>query len=161
MIIYDLKCILDHSFEGWFKNIEEYELQVKDGLLTCPVCDSVHVHKIPSAKVFAASASKNPEQNKAKEASIKVEAAKNDHSFLPAEIHDNREAWLKKIGDYVEKHFDDVGASFADEAKRIHSGKTQPRNIMGTASLNEIRELHDEGIPALPLQRIVDKKKLN
>jgi hypothetical protein len=45
MIIYDLVCDFNHSFEGWFKNADDMQVQQANGLLTCPVCDSDQVSK--------------------------------------------------------------------------------------------------------------------
>ena len=161
MIIFDLKCIHDHGFEGWFKNIEEYECQVKDGMLTCPICDSGNVHKVPSAKIQASNLNHNLNHSDAKQALVRAFSANEAGSSYSSEITDTREAWLKKIGEYVEKHFDDVGTKFAEEAKRIHIGQSEVRNIKGTATSSEIMELNEEGITAISLPQIVDKKKLN
>jgi hypothetical protein len=54
---------------------------------------------------------------------------------------------------HVVANSEDVGTRFAEEARRIHYGEAQERAIRGQASLDEARELHDEGIEvvALPL----------
>jgi hypothetical protein len=33
----------------------------------------------------------------------------------------------------------------------MHYGETKPRSIYGEASVNEARDLHEEGIPVCPL----------
>ena len=38
MILYELKCAGDHSFEGWFRNSDGYEEQLAAGEIACPVC---------------------------------------------------------------------------------------------------------------------------
>ncbi len=53
---------------------------------------------------------------------------------------------LLEIRQQVETHCDYVGNRFADEARRIHYGETDPRGIYGEASEAESRELTDEGI---------------
>ena len=49
------------------------------------------------------------------------------------------------------QHTEDVGQGFADEARRIHYGETEARNIRGQASVRETVELLEEGIEVLPL----------
>ena len=46
---------------------------------------------------------------------------------------------------------DDVGTQFADEARKMHYGETQERNIRGQVSAEESLELIEEGIPVMPL----------
>jgi hypothetical protein len=44
-----------------------------------------------------------------------------------------------------------VGQNFAEEARKMHYGESEERNIRGQASLEETRELLEEGIEVLPL----------
>ena len=46
----------------------------------------------------------------------------------------------------IETHCDYVGPRFAEEARRIHYGETDPHGIYGEATDTELRELADEGI---------------
>jgi hypothetical protein len=39
MIVYDLECINGHLFEGWFEDSEELEDQIRNRLISCPVCN--------------------------------------------------------------------------------------------------------------------------
>ena len=56
----------------------------------------------------------------------------------------------KKIREYqnfIKNNFDYVGENFAYEARSIHYGNNKKKkNIFGTASSNEIKELKEEGI---------------
>jgi hypothetical protein len=54
-----------------------------------------------------------------------------------------------------------VGTAFSDVARRIQAGEETQRNIRGTATHAQVRELHDEGVPVFWLPDVVDKKKLN
>jgi hypothetical protein len=47
----------------------------------------------------------------------------------------------------VEKNCDYVGERFAEEARRIHYGETEKRNIYGEATAEQADELRDEDIP--------------
>jgi hypothetical protein len=46
---------------------------------------------------------------------------------------------------------EDVGERFAEEARRIHYGEADERNIRGQASREETEALLDEGIAVMPL----------
>jgi hypothetical protein len=52
---------------------------------------------------------------------------------------------------YVETHADYVGPAFAEEARKIHYGETPDRPIYGETSLDEARELLEEGLDVAPL----------
>ena len=53
----------------------------------------------------------------------------------------------KKIVDFVEKNFDDVGTDFAKEALKMHYGAAEQRNIRGQSTDQEEETLKEEGIP--------------
>jgi hypothetical protein len=44
-----------------------------------------------------------------------------------------------------------VGNGFAEEARKMHYGETEERNIRGQVSLEETHSLLEEGIPVMPL----------
>ena len=46
---------------------------------------------------------------------------------------------------------EDVGQRFAEEARRMHYGEVEARDIRGQASVREAVELLEEGIEVLPL----------
>lgn len=58
-------------------------------------------------------------------------------------------AGMKK---YVKENADYVGPRFPEEARKIHYGETEERHIYGEASVEEAKELIEEGvdIAALP-----------
>jgi hypothetical protein len=58
---------------------------------------------------------------------------------------------LQALREHVEENYDYVGERFADEARRIHYGEIESRNIYGEASSKDVRELKDEGVPVAPL----------
>ena len=124
MIAYDLQCSNGHTFEGWFEDEIGYKTQQKKNLISCPICDSTSVHRIPSTF------------------SIKSSNASAGVQKPLSEI----ERVGKQIIDYVEKNFDDVGADFAKEALKIHYGATEPRNIKGVSTKQEEETLKEEGV---------------
>ena len=98
-----------------------FKTQKKKGLLTCPVCSSAEISRIPSTF-----------------------AIKNSPSAEDAKT--NLEALGRQIQDYVEKNFDDVGPEFAKEALKIHYGAEKPRNIRGVSTKQEEETLRNEGV---------------
>ena len=49
MKVFNLQCQFGHSFEGWFRSAEEFNLQKDKGLLICPACEDTCISRIPSA----------------------------------------------------------------------------------------------------------------
>jgi hypothetical protein len=58
MKVYNLACHLDHHFEGWFASEADALSQQETGLLTCPVCDSKEIVRLPSAPRISKRASR-------------------------------------------------------------------------------------------------------
>ena len=47
MIVFNLSCLdCDFSFEGWFENSNDYNKQIKQGLVSCPSCNSIQIRNI-------------------------------------------------------------------------------------------------------------------
>lgn len=70
----------------------------------------------------------------------------------------------RRARDYVEKNFDYVGERFPEEARKIHYGETDERQIYGEATGKEVKDLVDEGVAIAPLPPTPQgsaKKKLN
>ena len=129
MIVFNLCCSnCDFSFEGWFENSNDYNMQIKQGLVSCPSCNSIQIKKgLVAPNVAKKSNSKTTKRNKSIASSIKK---------------------LKKI---IEKEFDYVGDKFTEEAKKIKYGETKERAIYGEASIEQTKELIEEDIDVLPL----------
>ena len=49
MVIYNLLCKKKHSFEGWFPSFEDYQKQADGNLISCPICGTTKVDKVPHA----------------------------------------------------------------------------------------------------------------
>jgi hypothetical protein len=60
---------------------------------------------------------------------------------------------LIRVHHYVKENFEDVGPRFAEEAKQIHKGESEERPIHGTATIKEVKELAEEGVPFIPLPK--------
>ena len=57
---------------------------------------------------------------------------------------------------YVTDNAENVGPRFPDEARKIHYGETEERHIYGEASLEEAKELIEEGVEVAPLPPDLD-----
>ncbi|MBM2804435.1 MAG: hypothetical protein HW419_2328 [Deltaproteobacteria bacterium] len=60
---------------------------------------------------------------------------------------------LIQVHHYVKQNFEDVGSRFAEEAKQIHKGDAAERPIHGTATVEETKELAEEGVPFVALPK--------
>ncbi len=125
MILYELRCAADHTFEGWFKDGQTYDRQAAAKAVVCPVCGDSDVAKAPMAPRLSKGA-----------------AASDEAAQRAAAI---REALLELRGK-VESSADYVGDKFTEEARRIHYGETAERSIYGEATDDDTRELIEEGI---------------
>jgi hypothetical protein len=52
---------------------------------------------------------------------------------------------------YVEDNAENVGRDFPEEARKIHYGETEARGIYGEATVQEAKELIEEGVDVAPL----------
>jgi hypothetical protein len=57
----------------------------------------------------------------------------------------------REVRSHVESNFDYVGDAFAREARDIHEGRSEKREIYGEATPAEVRKLKDDGVPVAPL----------
>jgi hypothetical protein len=129
MICYRLTCNKNHEFEGWFRDSAAYDTQAKKGLLACPNCNSKKVQKAPMA----------PSVSK-----------KGDLAEAALQAKSMRE-WVTKVRKHVEENSEYVGERFANEARAMHYGDAEERQIYGEATIDDARELVEEGIPVAPI----------
>jgi hypothetical protein len=135
MKVLDLECAQHHVFEGWFGSEDDFQGQLARGLVECPLCGDTHVAKRLSAPRInlGASAPAEPKQ----------EVMATSDPAMQAQ-------WLQMVR-HVMANTEDVGENFAEEARRIHYGESEERNIRGQASAQETEALIEEGIGVLPL----------
>ena len=144
MIRYALSCDLDHGFEAWFGSSSDYDDQAARGLVECPFCGSKTVRK----QVMA------PAVSGTKKATPLPDAMKQVQSMMMQAA--------QQVCDHVEQNFDYVGDAFAREARDIHEGRSEKREIYGEATAAEVKKLKDDGVPCAPLPSLPpDPKKAN
>ena len=134
MICYSLICSENHRFESWFASAEAYNNLKKAGHLSCSVCGSENVEKA----VMAPNVSMASKKRAAKEQPL-------TGSKSPTEKA------IKELKKHIEKNSENVGNNFAMIARQIHQGEEPERNIHGSTSFSEAKELSEEGIPVIPL----------
>jgi hypothetical protein len=153
MKVLDLQCRHGHAFEGWFASQGDYESQRERGLLTCPVCNDAEVSKKLSAPRLNLGRSPEPAVPVAEASKAQPAATAAPAPALPATpaLPQALQAAMLKMVRHVMANTEDVGQQFAEEARKIHYGEAENRNIRGQASREETEALLDEGIDILPL----------
>ena len=161
MVIYDLVCANFHTFEGWFKDNEDFKAQQAAGLICCPACDNSEVKLKPSKLAIAGKKSNQISSQQPEK--IKEADSSGDKQEQSAAMHFNSsEEQMSVLREIVEKNFEDVGDQFSDEVRKMHYGEKDHRGIRGNATNEEIEDLAEEGIDTyvLPVTDM-NKKKLN
>jgi hypothetical protein len=151
MIAFDLKCSGGHSFEGWFASATDFSAQQAGGLLACPVCDDVMVHKalsVPNVgrKGNQAVAVPLPTAEPAEPISGDVVKTPSLPPIMVEMMHKLAAAQTEML-----KQSDWVGREFAETARAIHYGEEADRLIHGETSPDEAEALAEEGIAVAPL----------
>lgn len=145
MVIYNLLCKKNHNFEGWFPSFEDFQKQADKKLISCPTCGTTKVEKMPHACAVHVKKEQPP--------AVPAKAKKTTPAPAPAPTAAEFKEMLLRVHHYVKENFEDVGPRFAEEAKQIHKGVAEERPIHGTATLNEVKELAEEGVPCMPLPK--------
>ena len=137
MIRYTLNCKNGHQFDSWFSNSDSFEKLRKKGLLECSVCSSKEIEKSLMAPKIAPSSDK------------KTETLISTQSDLEKEI--------KALKHKIKSTATDVGENFSSEARAMHYGEKEEKPIIGKATMDEAKDLAEEGIPFIPLPWSDDK----
>ena len=137
MIKYTLNCNNGHEFESWFSNSASFEKLQKDKHLECTVCQSKKIEKSLMAPRIT------PDSVEKRETLISAQTA------LEKEI--------KALKHKIKTTATDVGENFPNEARAMHYGEKEEKPIIGKTTLNEARDLAEEGIPFVPVPWSDDK----
>lgn len=141
MILYQLRCVNDHEFEAWFRSSDSFTDQVAAGDVECPFCGEVHVSKAMMAPRIAKGG-----LNKLKDLEAAPAATNDGDERRAQDLARQILRAVDKLRDHVEENFEDVGADFAKEARKIHSGESSERGIYGSASDEEAHALDEDGV---------------
>jgi hypothetical protein len=134
MIVYSLQCANEHGFDGWFKDSAAFDEQSKSGKLLCPVCNSKKVEKAIMA----------PAVSGAKKSTFNADEVRQMRQFMSG---------MRKA---ITENADYVGKDFPEEARKIHYGDAEERHIYGEATIEEAKELIEEGVEVAPLPPDLD-----
>jgi hypothetical protein len=121
MIVFDLKCAKDHVFEAWFSDTAGFEDQRDAGDVACPLCGDRDIEKSLMSP------------------SVPAKTSDRENAQTAAQM-------LYQMRDHVQENCDYVGDKFAEEARKIHYGETDQRDIYGEATPQEASDLKDEDI---------------
>jgi hypothetical protein len=133
VIVLNLLCDRGHRFEGWFASGEAFREQSRRHLVHCPQCQTSGVSQLPSAPHVKRAAA---------ELVIPEKAATSASAPAMVQLHQALASLARKA--------ENVGDRFPEEARRIHYDEAPARSIRGIATLDETRELLEEGIAVLP-----------
>jgi|TARA_B110000967_G_C18413296_1_gene330299 hypothetical protein len=139
MIKYLLKCNKKHEFESWFSESKEYEKLKKKNLIECIFCKSKNVNKSIMSP------------------NVNVKDKTKEKQFDSKEFNRIKKD-LIKIRKFVKKNFKFVGDKFPKEAREIYYDNKQNKNIYGTATLQESKELEEEGIDLVSIPWVENKE---
>jgi hypothetical protein len=175
MKVLDLQCSQQHSFEGWFGSEEDFQSQLARSLVQCPMCGNSEITKKLSAPRFnlgksaapsteTASTSKTESKTEANSAPVststelavkttalhQTQQVAQRPNLSPEVAEVMQAAWLE-VAKHVMANTEDVGSSFASEARKIHYGEADERAIRGQATPDQTMELLEEGIDVMPM----------
>jgi len=139
MIVFNLACEQDHTFEGWFASGEAFEQQHARGLVSCPICGDASIRKQVSA----------PRLNLGH-----THAEHRDHKTGGEELQaymGSEQMLIRQFKQFIMNNTENVGAAFAETARRMHYGEEAHRNIRGRVSREEAEELREEGIDTMSI----------
>lgn len=144
MIRYALACDHSHPFEAWFSSSSDYDDQAARGLVECPFCGSRAVAKQIMAPAVAGTKKRGTDPD------------------MAARVQTMMMQAAREVRSHVEANFDYVGDTFAREARDIHEGRSEKREIYGEATPAEVKALKEDGVPCAALPPApVDPTKAN
>jgi hypothetical protein len=164
MIRYNLVCAKGHEFESWFANSAAYDKQARRGLVECPNCGSSKVEKALMTPGLARTKKSGAPITAPPEAVTTPAPATPEPAAAPAPVAvispQERElrAKLKELRDHLVSNAENVGGRFPEEARKMHYGEKKHRSIYGTASPDDAKALHEEGIEFAPLPVLPDER---
>ena len=131
MIKYTLTCNNGHQFDSWFSNSESFDKLKKAKQVECAVCASTDIEKSLMAPGLVPNVNKNGETLISSQSDLEKE--------------------IKALKEKIRKTAKDVGENFSVEARAMHYGEKDEMPIVGKTTLEEARDLAEEGIPFVPL----------
>ena len=163
MIRYTLSCERGHEFESWFDGSAAYDKQAKRGLVECPLCGSAKVEKaLMTPRLARSGKSTRAEPATAEPATSAPQETAAPEAPTPVVVISPQEqelrTKLRELRGHLVKNAENVGHQFPEEARKMHYGEKKHRSIYGTASPDDAKALHEEGIEFAPLPVLPDER---
>ena len=146
-IKFSLICQCSAKFEGWFPSNEDYENQLAQGQLLCPMCDSTNVRKDIMSPNIKKKSTKTPSQ-RGKETMMEM----TDGQMV---MGGRARSLLRKMETHVKENFENVGKNFPKEARKAKVGERN-EEFYGTATKKEAKKLLDDGIDLFHIPVVKD-----
>ena len=151
MIAFDFVCECGYTFEGWFRDYEDYVHQQSANMIVCPGCEKTDtVRKILSPVAVHT-------RDRSSESSIE----RSQKEIELSQDVDSAIKTLRELQEFVERNFEDVGAEFAEKTLKIHYGIEKPQNIRGVVTDEEEKVLTQEGIKLLKIPMLKKERSSN
>ncbi|WP_121119698.1 DUF1178 family protein [Croceibacterium ferulae] len=154
MIVYDLQCEHGHRFEGWFGSSADFDGQQARGLVSCPHCGSAATSRAPMAPAVGRKGNQAVERVRPapapQAAGGGVPAPAVTRGPMPAEVAQALDVLARAQAKALSQSTW-VGKAFAEQSREMHYGERDAAPIHGQASVEEARNLLDEGIAVVPL----------
>lgn len=151
MKVLNLQCAHQHDFEGWFGSEDDYANQLERGLLSCPLCGDVQIQKMLSAPRLNLRSSRDTKNPAAADAAATAAGASTGVELGRTAPGSPLQGQLLQAMRKVFANTEDVGDRFADQARAMHHGDMDQRNIRGRTTPEVAMELLEEGIEVLPM----------
>lgn len=148
MKIYTFVCPNGHQFEGWLKT-DDWAAEAKAGRLSCPMCGSTELARLPDAPNFSAVQGTT-------RTDIETDRRQRAEASAKAAQQQAESALFRKMRE-ISAQAEDVGAQFPSEARRIAAGEAPKRLIKGQSTPEQTIELIEEGIGVMPLPDFIEK----
>lgn len=158
MIVFDLHCAEGHRFEGWFGSSDDFASQQDRGLVSCPQCGNAQVSKAPMAPAVPAKSNQRAEV-------LSQQSGHDRQAVSGGKIPPEVQQAMRALAQAQAKALSEskwVGDKFAEQSRAMHYGERELEAIHGKATLEEAKELLEEGIEVAPvLFPMADPDELN
>ena len=132
MIKFKLSCKnCSNNFDSWFATSKEYEKLKSLKHINCTNCNSLKIEK----------SLMSPNVLNSKKKKSAIERIERNEKYIQVK---NK---IKEYQKFIKNNFEYVGENFAYEARSIHyNDKKKSKGIYGKATIDEVKELDEEGI---------------
>lgn len=148
MIVLNLLCDNGHHFEGWFASSEAFRSQLDDDLVQCAYCGTSAISQLPSGPHVRRGGADSASRDEGPSAPGCAVAPPRATPMQTVEPQAARQFFQQLAT--MARQAENVGERLPEEARRIHYKEAPARNIRGVATMEETRELLEEGILVLP-----------